>query len=687
MPDIYGATGIGDPDAKKRQQEAHAEHYKQLSAGSGGEGDDSGGDDDSGAVFNPDSARVAGGAPPVNFDSAQDILAGRGGGGGIIGPMNTGVQRQASNIAETTQGFVEQAQAGAPAQPYGAQQRGSLVSAMQPEHTDEEWDAAKGILGTQYTGQAYAESDVPGRLATAQGALEGYKAQGQRLETGVGVATEAQKAHPGLSRGEAKSEARRFLSQPEEKEAVRGTQRTIDKTFRDIYSGEERAMAAETAGRERAQEYRTRSRGFVTGFTGQMHDRAQAESDEINKQVESADRAYASFADHGDIDRLQRETPEGYLSPDVQKMIDDPTRVTLKAAEHAMMEIKDSPRFNTIRDVPLTREFITSGKPTLGQALDPAWLEGVAPDKFPTLVDSGRIRQYINSPGGARNSWNPDRMTQPQTNTYGEQGGRSSQSLSEFREQQWAGISDEEKTQIRELQKVHDLAMQRQAELTPLFGTGGEFEAYLPTSIGAAAIGKFEPADYANYMYSELSKTNWAEVMDPGDREVYNNGLALIDEMGKQISITGDKKTGGEIAARATDYLHDNSELIRARMSVLGFADDAWDGMLRKMKKAYKKYKKKKFWKTIMSVVGFGLAIFAAPLIMGAVGALGTSLGAIGARMATAVALDSLMIGSAIQLVDALGMNWSPKAGRPVTYAGVLTDEQREAGQTATVSY
>jgi len=449
----------------------------------------------------------------------------------------------------------------------GAQ--GTLASAYQ-QGQQADMDAARDLVGAQYTGPAGLDQGTVAGLGKLTGDL---RTRQQALSTGGGLQTLIGGSVAGLTPGQALYEAKRQLPgarvqardlgfetiAPLEQRLEEERQGALD--FAEQRTGEEADIAA-------------RSRGYLEGERGGISEIVQQLVDERAAQQQGAVGAYGGVLDAGDntarLEALQAaapflrsgtvEAPGELTGADVAGQFNTQATQDKAAADALFEEIMGRQEYAGISEY------------------DPLEL-GI----------TGRGRQFYDVEG----------------------------------EDVRKAVSDKATRQL-----LYDRQRALEADFDP---ARGDPRAFSRTPAGESAASQVKPL-YGGEEFSPLDQTQYLG-FDPGVRPSRDNSSSAVqkeqfnrinDLLGEldRIAEGGEMYRAAQIFADADSYLEDEATYLEQNKENLSASSKAWYGMVKKARKGYRKAKREKKYAKIGAVIG--------GVIGGVLGIAGGPVGVVG---------------------------------------------------------
>ena len=439
----------------------------------------------------PDYGRsFPGGA--TTFDQNRNFLN-----GAPLRGLESNIQQQTQQGQNQWTGFQQQAIAGAPATPFGEQQRQTIEAGLQPGANQQQEQAVRDLIGTQYTGPEGMSKDIMG------GSIQNRTTAG---ELGGG-GTYAGMLGAGTS-GERREEAARFIGDPKGQKRVGEVQRAADTSYRKLSDIQSKEQPLVQQQQQRATEHAEGTRGYLQTVQQNVEGRTQVEVDKINENNKIATEMFNKFKETGDVKDLEG-APQGYFDPSVYGLAETPAGKMSEEAKVAWQEVWDSPEFSAIGNVPLMRRSVSgqgyedkdpwNNPGNQSYRLDPQWLMSPAgQDLFGDIMG--------NTPDGGQGilsrymmgyNWLPG-SSGGQNDVIG----ASKRGRGERRAPMpgWDAFTPEQADAIHRLEMYHTRARERQASLVDAgFGKGGEREIWRPID-GFGFVREWDPLSYARFV-------------------------------------------------------------------------------------------------------------------------------------------------------------------------------------------
>lgn len=243
-------------------------------------------------------AGAAAGAPPL-YGATGDVKT------RLFQPLQQFGEQVSGGIRQLGQEFRQQA--GPTGQTYeGRGGPGAISSYVTggPRSTTAEAEArqaARGFVGAAYTGPKELET---GRVGTLGSQAEELGTRAEALRSGFGLQTVFGQGAPGLTRGEARYEARDVLSDPNYIRQVAERAQEASQVFGELTGEQTRARNLAAARTNEEAEIQRRAREDVLGRRGIIEQDLQTKVEAENKSNAARDASFAKFQETGNPEDL-----------------------------------------------------------------------------------------------------------------------------------------------------------------------------------------------------------------------------------------------------------------------------------------------------------------------------------------------------------------------------------------------
>ncbi len=456
----------------------------------------------------------------------------------LFEPLSSGLPQQREAIQSAVNAFYDQA---GPSRSYESSgSEGVLSSALGPHDSAESRVQALGqardVVNAQYEGPDHLNQE---RAANIGRGLEDLATRARALSSGSGLQTILQRSAPGLTSGEAREEARRYLGDDDFRDRARGYSEDIGRIY-EQFAKQQRE--AQDFARQRSEEeagIADRSRDYLIGRREQE---AQTIRDEIARRQGEQKRvedAYFDLLESGSLESLG-SVPQESLTFDPAAFNTEARQRVIDAGEK-FQEIMS--RYPEIADIPTIELKIGRGGRERQNTLPREWLEENAgrytDEELQSITDQALDRH------------------------------------AELREHFAPGTS------IKQFRDDGEYALEK-----PLF-FGEDLEL---------------PDPRAFVLYDPGSSPSRSNVSTEDQRRIINTVNELIDDLDR-IDEGGEPFRAARLAADIEGYLESEELALNEQERQLTAAQKEWRRLARKSRKKYLAAKRKSRWAKIGGIL------------------------------------------------------------------------------------